>query len=671
MNNVFFQPFNNFVKLSDFTNKLIKKCCSGDRVIDLLLHLPSSLQNRSVDLENFSDKDKLTVVVKIIDHGVPRYQTSPYKVYGQTDDGETITIIYFHYNAAFIRRSLPIDGVFTVSGEARKTVEGIQIIHPDVIASSASLKYNMGTEPIYPLTAKLTNKTLQYAVNSLLKIMPNIDDWIPKDFIKKYELPTFSEAVRSAHNPKTSADILISNPARKRIAIDELLANQIRLKQIRESISQLQTAPFLPTNAIIRRLRLPFELTKDQLSCLEDIKRDFASGKPMNRLLQGDVGSGKTVVAFISSLIALENEAQAALLVPTEILAVQHFGNIQKMSENLGINIDIMLSDNRNIRGRQIDKLKSGATQILVGTHAILEDEIEFKNLGLIVIDEQHRFGVLQRLALIKKCRYPNVLAMSATPIPRTLLLGRYGDLEVSTIKTKPEGRKPIETIVIGASKINDLIARLQQIDSQIYWVCPVVESSETLTNVHARREYLATHFSDECVRALHGKMKPNEKDEIISKFKNGEFKVLVSTTVIEVGVDIPSANVIVVEHAERFGLAQLHQLRGRVGRGSDASYCILLYHFPMSDVGKQRLQLMKNTTDGFLISEEDLKLRGAGDILGKEQSGFTSLRFSDFSDNYQLIKIAEEIARVIESNSESVRFLNQIFNRLNEDVVA
>jgi ATP-dependent DNA helicase RecG len=421
----------------------------------------------------------------------------------------------------------------------------------------------------------------------------------------------------------------------------------------------------------MQHLRLPFELTGDQISCLDDIKRDFASTKPMNRLIQGDVGAGKTIVSLIGMLIAIENNSQVALLAPTEILVIQHFNTIKKMSENLNLNMDIMLSSNRKIRLRQIEKLKKGETQILIGTHAILEHEIEFKNLGLIVIDEQHRFGVLQRLALIKKCQYPNVLTMSATPIPRTLLLGCYGDLDVSTIKIKPRGRKPTETIVIGSSKINELIQRLKAINSKVYWICPVIEESEGLIDINTRREYLNKIFSEKDVFILHGKMKSKEKEDIINKFKNGEFKVLVSTTVIEVGIDIHDANVIVIEHAERFGLAQLHQLRGRVGRGNEVSYCILLYHYPISAVGKQRLQLMKNTNDGFLLSEEDLKLRGAGDILGKEQSGFNALKFSDFSSNHHLIQMAEKISHAIELNSQNVKFLCEIFSKLNDDVVA
>ncbi|MDR1982581.1 MAG: ATP-dependent DNA helicase RecG [Holosporaceae bacterium] len=671
MNHFLLQPSHRFLKLKEFTQKLIKKCCSGDRVIDLLFHFPVSIQNRSGNIYDFSDKDKLTVVIRITDHKAPHHRASPYKVTGQTADGNIITIVYFNYHAAFIRKSLPLDGIFMVSGNAHRTTEGIQITHPDVIAPPSMLKYYIGAEPVYPLVARLTNRTLQYAINSLLKIMPEIPDWIPEEFINKYELATFTKAIKTIHSPKTSADILASNPARKRIAIDELLTSQIRLRQIRESMSKQQTVPFFPTNAIIQHLHLPFELTDDQLSCLEDIKRDFASPKPMNRLIQGDVGAGKTVVSFISMLIALENNSQATLLAPTEILAIQHFNTIKKMAENLKLNIDIMLSSNRKFRSQQIERLKKGETQILIGTHAILEHGIEFKNLGLIVIDEQHRFGVLQRLTLIKKCRYPNILTMSATPIPRTLLLGCYGDLDVSTMKCKPHGRKPIETVVISSSKIDNLIQKLKTINSKIYWVCPVIEESEDLMDINTRSEYLNKNFSPKDVFILHGKMKSKEKDNIINRFKNGEFKVLVSTTVIEVGVDIHDANVIVIEHAERFGLAQLHQLRGRVGRGNEASYCVLLYHYPLSTIGKQRLQLMKSTNDGFLLSEEDLKLRGAGDILGKEQSGFNALRFSDFSHNHRLIQMAEEISHDIELNSESVKFLCEIFSKLNDDVVA
>jgi len=670
MSDFLLQPIRNHVKISDFTHKLIKKLCRGDRVVDILFHLPSSIVNRVGNIESFSENDKLTLVVKITDHIIPRYKSSPYKIFGTAENRE-ITIIYFNYNANYLRKILPIGGVFTISGDAKKTNEGIQMAHPDDIDSPNTLKHYIGAEAVYPLTAKLSNHTMRYVINSLLIKIPSISEWIPEHIVKKYHLMSFRDAIRLLHKPKNINDLRSKSPAKIRLAIDELLANQIKLKKIRNTFNSHLSANFCSNGSIIDKLNLPFELTEDQKKCLDDIKKDLASDRQMNRLIQGDVGSGKTIVAFISMLIAIENGFQTALLAPTEILTVQHYNTISKLSENLGLKIDIMLSSNRKIRNEQIEKLRSGETQILIGTHAILEDEIEFKKLGLIVIDEQHRFGVMQRLKLIKKCKYPNVLAMSATPIPRTLLLGIYGDLNVSTIKTKPAGRKPIETVVMNVSKVDELVERLKQIDSQIYWVCPVIEESEKLVDISTRCEYLNKVFPENEVRILHGKMKSQEKDEIMSDFKKNKFKLLVSTTVIEVGVDIPNANVIVIEHAERFGLAQLHQLRGRVGRDIDSSYCVLLYHNPVSDVGKQRLQLMKNTGDGFVLSEEDLKLRGAGDILGKDQSGFDILKFSDFSENYEFIKIAQEIVDEIDINSNTSVILCNLFRRINDDIIA
>lgn len=670
MSDFFSQSIRKYVKISDFTHKLIKKCCNGDRVIDLLFHFPSYFVNRVNDIDNFSENEKLTLLVNITNHIIPHHKSSPYKILGNAKNIE-ISINYFNYNAGSLKKLLPIGGVFTISGSAKKTNVGINMTHPDVIDSPDKMKYYIGTEAVYPLTARLSNRTIRYVVNNLLEQFPIIPEWIPKHILEKHNLMTFRDAVRQLHNPKDMEEYFLKKDSAKlRLAIDELLANQIRLRQIRHTLGDQLSTSFCSSGSIVNKLNLPFEMTEDQKKCLDDIKDDLASDKLMNRLIQGDVGSGKTVVAFISMLIVIENYFQAVLLAPTEILAMQHYNTIAKLAGNLGLKIDIMLSSNRKIRPKQIEQLKSGKTQILIGTHAVFEDEIEFHNLGLVVIDEQHRFGVMQRLKLIKKCKYPNVLAMSATPIPRTLLLGFYGDLDVSTIKTKPVGRKPIETIVMNVSKIDELVNRLKHIDSQIYWVCPVIDESANLVDITTRCEYLKKVFCKNEVKILHGKMKPQEKNDIMNDFKRDKFKLLVSTTVIEVGVDIPSANVIVIEHAERFGIAQLHQLRGRVGRGSELSYCVLLYHYPVSDIGKQRLHLMKNTNDGFVLSEEDLKLRGAGDILGRDQSGFDALRFSDFSENYELIKIAEEIADSIDINSDTVTTLCNLFNRIDKDII-
>ncbi len=665
---VLMQPIRQFVRLSSYTYKLVKKCCGGDRVIDILFHFPSGLSKRTDDEAAFNSGEKLTVVLHVENHVVPHYKNSPYRITGKTLAGNTVTILYFHYRISYLKRILPIGGTFTVSGNASRELDGIKMIHPDVIASPQQAKYYVGVDPIYPLVGNLSQKTLRYVISAASKLIPKNLDWIPEDLKKRYGLADFPKALEAIHDPKSEEDLLVTNKFRKRIAIDEILANQVRLKQIKRNQQKRNVIAIRETGEIFKKLRLPFELTEDQQRCFEDIKEDLASGHPMNRLIQGDVGSGKTITAFLGMLIALENKLQAVFLAPTEILAWQHFETIQKLSENLNLEIDIMLSSNRKARKRQIRELQDGTTQILIGTHAILEDNVEFRNLGFIVIDEQHKFGVMQRLKLINKSTYPNILSMSATPIPRTLLLGCYGDIDVSTIKTKPKGRQQVETAVIGTNKIEDLVERLKTIDSQIFWVCPVIEESESLVDVNTRCEYLKKAFSEGDVEVLHGKMKAYEKDEIMTHFKNNEFKLLVSTTVIEVGVDIPNANVMVIEHAERFGLAQLHQLRGRVGRGNEAAYCILLYHLPVSDVGKKRLQLMRETTDGFLLSEQDLKLRGAGDILGRDQSGFDVLRFSDFSDNYSLVAIADEISSQMDLDSPQTADLCDIFNRVSDE---
>ena len=689
---ILLSPIRQFVRLSPYTYKLLKKCCGGDRVIDILLHLPSNLSKRTSDEEGFKDGEKLTVILTVMNHVAPKYKGSPYRIIAKTLLGNIVTIMYFHYRVPYLRRILPVGGTFAVSGNASRELDGIKMIHPDIVTSPQQAKYYVGTEPIYPLVGNLSMKTLRYAISSALKLVPKLipqsiakldselgpkldsklmtenSDWIPNDMKDKYGLADFTDALQAVHHPKSEEDLLVTNEFRRRIAIDEILANQIRLKQIKRNQQERKSIILKSTGEIFQKLKLPFELTEDQVTCFEDIKSDLASGTPMNRLIQGDVGSGKTITAFLGMLIALENKLQAVFLAPTEILAWQHFETIQKLSEDLGLEIDIMLSSNRKARKRQIRDLQDGTTQILIGTHAILEDNIEFRNLGFIVIDEQHKFGVMQRLKLINKSKYPNILSMSATPIPRTLLLGCYGDIDVSTIKTKPKGRQPVETAVIGTDKIENLVERLKKVDSQIFWVCPVIEESESLVDVNTRCEYLKKAFSQEDVEVLHGKMKAYEKDEIMTRFREKKFKLLVSTTVIEVGVDIPNANVMVIEHAERFGLAQLHQLRGRVGRGSEVSYCILLYHLPVSDVGRQRLQLMKETTDGFLLSEQDLKLRGAGDILGRDQSGFDTLRFSDFSDNYHLVEAADDISDHMDLNSPQTADLCDIFKRVSDE---
>ncbi len=667
---ILMSPLRQIMELNQYTYKLVKKCCGGDRVIDILLHLPSGVIKRISDSGSFNDGDKVTVVMKVTDHQVPSGR-GPYKIEGYSSNGNKISVVYFNYRIPYLKKTYPIGGTLTVSGSAKHDWGGgISITHPDVITDSKYAKYYIGKEAVYPLTGNLSLRAMRYVISCAIKKIPKEIDWIPENLKKKYNLVDFVDAIRGVHYPENESDLQINNEYRKRIAIDEILASQIRLKQIKKNQQSISSIEIKSTGELLDKLKLPFELTEDQIKCFNEIKEDLASARPMNRLIQGDVGSGKTITAFLGMLIALENKLQAVFLAPTEILAWQHFETIQKLCEGLDIEVDVMLSSNRRARKRQIRDLQDGSTQILVGTHAVLEDNIEFRNLGFIVIDEQHKFGVMQRMKLINKSKYPNILSMSATPIPRTLLLGCYGDIDVSTIKTKPKGRQEIETIVIGKSKLDDLVEKLKGVDSQIFWICPVIEESENLVDVNTRCDYLKEAFSEKEVEVLHGKMKAQEKDEIMTRFKNNKFKLLVSTTVVEVGVDIPNANVIVIEHAERFGLAQLHQLRGRVGRGTEKAYCVLFYHMPVSQVGQQRLKLMKETTDGFLLSEADLKLRGAGDILGKEQSGFDVLRFSDFSDNLLLVEIADEISNQIDLDSPPIVGLCDIFNRVSDKSV-
>jgi ATP-dependent DNA helicase RecG len=449
MSNFLFQPICNFVKLSDFSLKLIKKRCEGNRVIDSLLHLPVSIVKKVGSVDELAEGNKLTAIVKITDHIIPMYKSKPYKILGEIGDRE-ISILYFNYKSNYMRKMFPIGSSLTISGNAKLVFDRIEMTHPDVIDSPDKFKYHVGIEPVYMLTAGLTNRTFRYVISSLIKQLPDVDEWIPENMVTKYGLIKFCDAIRFLHNPKSMDDIISEgNVPKRRIAIDELLANQIKLKKMRTSYISHTSAKIQRTNALLSKLNIPFELTDDQQKCIAEIEKDFASDRQMNRLIQGDVGVGKTIVALISMIIAAENHFQSVLLVPTEILAIQHYNTILKLSNSLDIKIDLMLGSNRKIRGNQIENLRSGKIDLLIGTHAILEDQIEFKNLGLIVIDEQHRFGVMQRLSLIKKCNYPNVLAMSATPIPRTLMLGCYGDLDVSVMKCKPSGRKSKETSLL------------------------------------------------------------------------------------------------------------------------------------------------------------------------------------------------------------------------------
>lgn len=685
-----FEPINEIVDVNKFTYNLISKLC-GSRVIDLIFHFPISVIKRS-DLKNIEPNDRLTAIVKIKKHIIPFNRSSVYKILCESENRD-LYLTFFNYNKYYLKKQFPENAIFTVSGKWSIFQNIIEIQHPDVVTSRNAYSFYLGTEAVYPLTARLSNNVLRYLVDSIFKKLSiiKIPEWLPSEILNSFNFKSFLESLYQIHHPKTEAELNINlyeifsllknrelkilSPyaiAKIRIALDELVCNQTKFIDLKKSIKSQKSVSFDLKYAEENEKKLPFTLTDDQKNCLKDIYDDFLSVGVMNRLIQGDVGSGKTVVAYLAMLIAIQNGYQACLLAPTEILAMQHFNTIRKLSQNI-FDIEVVLGANRKIRLNQVERIQQGISKFIIGTHALIEDNINFSKLGLVVIDEQHRFGVNQRLKLIQKCHCLNILSMSATPIPRTMLLGNYGDLDVSTIRNKPLNALQTITKVIKFEKGSDvspIIKMLLDFNSQIFWICPVINENENLTDVNFRSKEISKIIGDDKVGLLHGQMKAAQKNEIFSKFLKQEIKILVSTTVIEVGVDVPSANVIVIEHAERFGLSGIHQLRGRVGRGREQGYCFLLYNPPLTQYAKKRLKLMEGISDGFKLSEEDLKLRGAGDILGLAQSGFNTLKFSDFAENEEMLELANQIAKNSDLNNAS-SFLHKIFKKVEGRIIA
>lgn len=660
--NRLFDYWDKYLSLSDYSKKLISKCC-GIRVIDLLLYFPSSILERTDDLQkvleardNLGDNKVrlpyLNVVVDIVDYEIPTIKSRPLKILCDSKFGP-IGIVYFNWRLGYIKKLLPIGKKMAISGNVQKFGNYLQISHPDKIANPESIKYWNKIEAIYPTIANLSSEFIALQIKKVLTLIDEVKEWIPQNILDQFHWKSFVQSIYDIHNPKCYDDLSEFSKARERIAFDEMLANQICLNNVRNKIKNTHGLIFPKDIEFLEKVHLPFELTEDQIHVLDEIYNDLSSSQPMNRLIQGDVGSGKTIVAFLAALNVVAGGGQVAFIAPTEVLAIQHFEKIKVFAEKLRINIDLVIAKNRKYRESQIKCLEHGLTKIVIGTHALLEDNIKFLNLGLVIIDEQQRFGVMQRLKLIEKGNHVNALYLSATPIPRTLILSIFGDLDVSVIKNKPKYRQQIETVIISKKRIDEVIERIKSYDKQVYWICPLIEESDTkkMANVINRFKLLKEELGS--VGLLHGKLKSEEKSKILDDFKNNEFKILVSTTVIEVGIDIPNANIIVIENAENFGLAQLHQLRGRVGRGSEKSFCILLYGFPISKEGIERLNILKNTNDGFALSEADMKMRGYGNILGIEQSGFQSFRFCDITQHQDLLLKARETAQTDLKNVE------------------
>lgn len=665
--------------IGDKNAQLVAKL-AGDKVVDLLWHLPSNIIDRTYSPQLISTKSGsiATIKVKIIEHIVPKSKKQPYKVIC-SDGTADITLVFFKVYQTSIAKNLPVGSEKVISGKIEIFNNNIQMTHPDFIVPINQINDILGIEAVYPLTAGLSNRFISKICKQALAKTPTFPEWLDENHKKALKLPSFNDAIKQAHNPKSLTDLEPTSPHHMRLAYDELLANQLSLAIVRNRIKK-QQGRILKGNGLLRKKTLdtlPFKLTEAQENVLREIFADMQSEFRMHRLLQGDVGSGKTIVAFLAMLNAVECGAQAAIMAPTEILAKQHFETLSSIAEEIGIKIELLTGKIKGKnRNKTLSELKDGKIDIIIGTHALFTEDVEFKDLAFVIIDEQHRFGVHQRLSLSDKGNKTDILVMTATPIPRTLVLTSYGDMEYSKIDQLPKGRKPVDTRVMPITKTEEIISALQTKiadGKQAYWVCPLVEESEKVDLAAAtnRYEILQKYFGKD-IGLIHGKMKEKDKDTVMEAFKKGEIKVLVATTVIEVGVNVPQATIMIIEHAERFGLAQLHQLRGRIKRGFEASNCILLYAYPLSENSRARLNIMKETEDGFLIAEEDLKLRGGGEVLGTKQSGFSIFRLADMNVHQNLLITANKDAKMIleiDTNlqtprGEALRTLLYLFER-------
>jgi ATP-dependent DNA helicase RecG len=622
------------------------------RVIDLLFHLPTHMiERQKVDALKMSDVGR-SIIIALTPVDAREGGRGPLRIMATDAGGDYVSIIYFGRHTGWAKKQLPMGETRIIAGKLESYGQELQIVHPDHISMPGEETDYQMREPVYPLSEGLTGKRMgQLAVQALERVI-DLPEWIEPSVLAARGWPCWGDAIGQAHSER-SADPL-SSPARMRLAYDEVFANQLALMLVRASSRRRRGVPLAGDGHLRDQLVMPFAFTGAQQRAIREVEGDMAQATPMTRLLQGDVGSGKTMVALHSMLIAVEAGAQAALLAPTEILARQHFDTIQRQLSGLPVNVAILTGrDKGRVREATMMGLADGSIDILIGTHAIFQDAVQYKRLALAVIDEQHRFGVAQRIMLTQKAEHPpHLLVMTATPIPRTLTLTHYGEMDVSRLDEMPPGRQPIETRVTSTERLNEVIdglARHIEGAGQAYWVCPLVEENEKLDRAaaEARAQALSLRFPGK-IGLIHGRMKGPEKDAVMAAFQRCEINVLVATTVIEVGVDVPNATLMIIEGAERFGLAQLHQLRGRVGRGSERSVCLLLRDGPLSETSRARLSLMRETNDGFRIAEEDLRLRGAGEMLGVRQSGEALFRLASPEQVAALAPIAMDDARLL-----------------------
>jgi ATP-dependent DNA helicase RecG len=683
--NPLFAPVTSLGGVGPKQDKLLRYLLGRDetpRLVDLLLHLPASVIDRRARPKIRDAVPGTVVTLEVtVDRHRPtpaRNARAPHLVYASDETGDVV-LTYFRAQPGYVEKLLPVGAKRYVSGTAQMYDGTLQITHPDRVVDEAGFAKLSGIDPVYPLTEGLALGSLRRAMAQALQKLPDLPEWISPEVIRRCKFPPVGEALQRVHVPVELTDILPDGPFWSRLAFDELLAGQLALALVRAQLRRPAGARHAGDGHLRNKIidALTYALTSSQRQASAAIADDLRQPVRMLRLLQGDVGSGKTVVALLAAAAVTEVGKQAALMAPTEILARQHIKTIAPLAERAGLRVAILTGREKGKERRDIlGRLEAGEIDFLVGTHALIQDDVNFKALALAVVDEQHRFGVRERLALTAKGEAVDVLVLSATPIPRTLVLTYFGDMDVSELREKPAGRQPIDTRALPASRLNevmDAIGRALNAGKLVYWICPLVEESETvdLTDAEARFESLQARFGDK-VGLVHGKMRGPDKDRVMAQFAAGEIGLLVATTVVEVGVDVPAATIMVIENAERFGLAQLHQLRGRIGRGSEASTCLLLYKEPLNEMSKARLKVIRETTDGFRIAEEDLKLRGEGDVLGVRQSGLPGYRIARSEVHAQLITQArDEALRIMKDNpklkgarGEALRCLLYLFER-------
>lgn len=673
MQEILFSPISSLSRTGPVLSKFLTRLVGGKRIFDLLLHKPSRIEEISICPRLFEAQNNELVILKlrVESHVKPSNSRQPYRVICYSPSG-FLTLVFFKIFPSQIAK-MPIGKEIAVLGNLQKILGENQITHPQEILPIEEIEKIPRLNVIYPLGAAITQRFLTQKIREvLLRINDENEEWIDENLLKKQEWPSFGNSLKNLHYFSENLENSQNKwqKSLQRLAFDEFLSWQIAILIVKNSSKPNKKLIERPKNNLFENFlqNLAFKPTNAQLKAIKEIEGDVFSTKKMLRLLQGDVGSGKTIVAISSCLQAISQGKQSCIIAPTTVLAKQHFIYFKKFLQEFSIKIEILTGATTKKQKKELLKrLFEGEIDILIGTHAIIEDDVKFKNLGLAVIDEQHRFGVRQRLKLVEKGDETDILLMSATPIPRSLMMGLYGDMEISILDEKPQNRQEIETLIRSAKKVDELYDGLKRAlvrGEKIYWICPAIEELEEelenepslLVSVKEKFKELSKIFGSEKTMLLHGKMKDKEKEKIMDDFKNGEPKILIATTVIEVGIDVSDATIIVIENAENFGLAQLHQLRGRVGRGDKKSFCILLYGQKYGKKSQERLNILRQSNDGFFIAEEDLRMRGSGELLGTKQSGFPEFKIADLNFDSELLKIANKNAQIILSSDPKLQ---------------